>query len=423
MLIGVDLSSPVQSRGALDLAKFLKTTFPNTPLFINGMHASFFGEEIMRMHDYVDILIPGEAEKIAGEIAETVEAKKDYSTVIGIISRANGKIIRNEGSNIIEDVDQIPPYSCDFLMPKKGKNSSRFLILNPENRALIATCAGPCKYDCIHCPNAITGYSLSPRSKTEFHSVDWILEQIKILLNGTNRFSIEDHCSCNGAFLKELTHAIRKEGLCDKINFFNLTVIPSQSIDREIIGNLSSAGINSIDLGIESGSDHLLKVLKRPCDTKQVSDIIRNANKNEIITKTYWMITGLERHADLDANKKFLKTTTKVGALPFSIVALAVFPETQLYNNPHKYNVTLNFSSFEDYQILAANTRYKRRKATHKTDLMGVRDIENAINDLILARNSLGKDIRRNKRNFEKIFQKRPKPIFTNPSNIPSNYL
>ena len=295
LLIGVDLSSPVQSRGALDLAKFLKTTFPNAPLFINGMHASFFGEEIMGLYDCVDILISGEAEKIVGEIAETVEAKKDYSTVIGIISRADGKIIKNEGNNIIEDVDQIPPYSCDFLMPKKDKNYSRFLILNPENRALITACAGPCKYDCVYCPNATSGYNLSPRLKTQFHSVDWILEQIEILLNDTNRFSIEGHCSCNGVFLKEVTHAIRKEGLHDKINFFNLTVIPSQAIDRELIGNFSSAGINSIDLGIESGSDRLLKLLKRPYDTKQVSDIIRNANKNEIITKTYWMITGLER--------------------------------------------------------------------------------------------------------------------------------
>jgi len=395
LLIGIDLSAPPQIMGSIALAKFLKKQFPNTPIFMNGMLPSLFREEILKSCDSIDILIPGESEKVVIEICDAIERKKEYTDITGTIVRNNGKFIKNEGKNIVKDIDQIPPYSVDCLMPK---------FLNLENRAIINTCSGPCKYDCIYCVRANSCYSLSPRSKMEFHSIKWITEQFEILLNHTDRFSIEDHCSCNPKFINKLTETIKKEGLDERIKFLNVTVIPSESINQKTLEDFNAAGINSIDLGIESGSDRLLTFLNRPYNIKQVADITKKAIKNDIITKTYWMVTGFEEKNDLNATRKLLKNTIKTGAVPFLSV-LALFPRTQLYDNPDNFKVTLNFSTFEDYQAFSKNTRFKRRKTTHKTDIMNVKDMEKALNGFKSVLENHKKDIKKNLQNFRRILR------------------
>ena len=126
---------------------------------------------------------------------------------LSTITKKDGKITNNQGKNIFEDIDLIPPYSIDFLRPKN---------LNSVDLAMVNTCRGPCVYNCIHCLGSNVCYSLSPRSKIIFHSTSWVVEQIQQLLDlGLKRIGIQDYCYSNPQFISDLAKAIQKENLRD----------------------------------------------------------------------------------------------------------------------------------------------------------------------------------------------------------------
>jgi len=393
LLIAIELNWLHLSKGALDLIHFLKNLFPNVPIVAGGVHATIFAEELIQSNNLIDIVVKGEAEKIMQEILENLEKNHAFNRISGTISNTNGKIINNEGKNIIDDIDAIPPYSIDFLRPNfedlnslDKKESSNHHILNPEDLAMVNTCRGPCVYNCVHCLGSNVCYSLSPRSKITFHSVSWVVQQIQQLLElGFKRIGIQDYCYSNPEFINELAQAIQKEDLFNSTEFINFALVPTEKINYEIMNNLAKAGVDNIDVGIESGSDRILSLLRRPYNTQQASAFIRNAIKCGIIPKTFWMITGFENQDDLAANNRFLKSSIEMGAIPKWVTALCVLPKTQLFNNSKNYQLKMRFSSFIDY--LKFSTEKHNRNAyypnlmTHETNIMNVFDILKAVND------------------------------------------
>lgn len=405
LLIGIELNWLHLSKGALDLANFFKKIFPNSPIVVGGVHATIFAEEIIQYSNSVDIVVKGEAEKIMNDIAIKIEKNQDYLKVAGTISKKNNKILKNTGKNIIDDIDTIPRYSIDFLRPK---------ILNTYDLAMINTCRGPCSFNCVHCLGAKSSYTISPRSNTTFHSIKWIIEQIQILLDHVKKISIQDYSYSNPKFIIELAQALQHEKLKNSIEYFNYALVPSPEIKREVLYELARAGVDNIDLGIESGSNHILQTLKRPYNTQQASIVVKNAVENGIVPKTFWLISGLEGQEDLKENFKFLKETIEMGAIPKWVTPLCILPNTQLFQNSKEYGINLKLRSFKDF-LKYSTERFNRnayypQTITHETELMNKFDILKAVNDLksfILKKEEV--ILEQVEKNKEKFFSTQPK--------------
>ncbi len=374
---GIELNWLHLSRGALDLAALLKKLFPNVPIIMGGVHATLFAREIIKSYDDVDVVVKGEGERIMEDLVDRIEKGLSIATVRGIVARRGGKILETNGKNIIEDIDRVPPYIPNFLKPDS---------LNPYNLALINTCRGPCSYQCVHCVGARDAYCLSPRKRPAFHSADWVVRQIQILLDYVKELSIQDYSYCNPKFLLEFSEAIRKEKLQDEFKYFNMALAPIPPINAEIFRNLARAGVGNVDVGIESGSDYILQRLRRPYNTAQASRFLKTAVRNGIVPKTYWMITGFERREDLEANWKLLDETIELGSVPRWVTELIITPGTSLFKNAEEYDLNLRFSSFEDYMRFSTekcnrNARYPNL-ITHSTPSMSVNDILKAASEL-----------------------------------------
>jgi len=370
ILIGIELNWLQFTKGALDLAHFLKSVFPNTPIVMGGVHTTIFAESIIQQNSEVDMIVKGEGEKIIEEIAFKIEKNQNYYDVIGTISQKEGKIKENSGKNIYEDLDSIPPYSFDYLMPKTKI---------PYDIGAVNTCRGPCKYNCSHCLGANSIYCLSPRETIQFHSIPWLINQIQILLKKIDQILIQDDSYSNLKFLRKFAKAIEEEKIKDRVKILNVALVPTHEVDREVINQLARAGFNFIDFGIESGSDNILKILNRPYNSQQAKDCMKHAIKNGIIPLTYWMITGFETKEDMDANFSFVKSLMELGAIPRWVTPLCILPNTQLSNNAQNYGLTLKLSSFDDFSIYSTTTfnqdAYYPECITHETSLMSTHDI------------------------------------------------
>lgn len=410
-IIGIELNWIQFSKGAIDLAIKLKEVFPSTPIIIGGVHSTIFAREILELYNkYVDAICVGESEITFLEYIKNFENNENLSKVNGIIRVDEQKRIRDQGPPIIfDDIDELPQYSLNMVKPR---------LFSPYDLGMINTCRGPCIHSCIYCIGNKNTYSKSLRSKRTklaIHSPEWIDSQIQILLKDVKKLSIQDDIYSHPKEVLKLAKYIQKEKLDERIEYFNFAALPG-SINKEIFTALSKAGVDNVDLGVESGSEKILKILRRPYTIPIVLDSVKACIKSGILPKTYFMV-GLpfETENDIEKTKELISSTIRLGALPKWITPLVIFPTLELFENAEKYGLKkIKLRTFREYCSYSTTQRnlnsWYPDVITHETENFTVNDILKKSLELkryILA--NLDLILKNQKKNLKYYFKFHPK--------------
>jgi radical SAM superfamily enzyme YgiQ (UPF0313 family) len=211
---------------------------------------------------------------------------------------------------------------------------------------------------------------------------------------GSEEFAFQDYFFLIGKNkLIELTEAIRREKIHEKILGLNMTALPG-FLDKDLLTKLSNAGLYSIDYGTETGSNRLLDVMKRPYDKAAILKSVRNTISKGIIPFTWWM-TGLpnEKKEDVEQTLDVINKTIELGSLPRWITPLVVFPGTLLFKKAQEYGLKLRLKTFEDFSIFSDleenNDSWYPKAITHETEFQNQYDI--LTNTLYLKREIFNK--------------------------------
>ncbi len=374
-VIGIELNWIQFGKGAIDCAKKIKKLLPNVPIIMGGVHSTIFSTEILTAYSqFIDAVFIGEAEITFLEYLDALENGKDLSEIKGIVRIDENKRLRDQGpANIFENIDDIPPYSLNIVKPK---------LLPPHDLAMINTCRGPCIHNCIYCIGNKETYSFSLKSrrvKLEIHSPEWIASQIRILLREVTKLSIQDYVYCRPKSVSDIAKTLQKERIDERVESFNFAALPG-SLNGEIMANLSKAGIDNIDFGIESGSDKVLKTVRRPYSISVISDSIKAAVQYGILPKTYWMV-GLpsENNDDIERTKDLIMNTIKLGGVPKWVTPLCLFPSLELFEKAEGYGLRLKLKKFQDFFSFSSTKRnlnsWYPSVITHETANFSVNDI------------------------------------------------
>ncbi|NHI93259.1 MAG: radical SAM protein [Candidatus Lokiarchaeota archaeon] len=390
LVIGIELNWIHFSKGAFEWAKLLRKELPNSKIVLGGVHQNIIlkmlqnsSKQLKILSEHIDAFFIGEAEKSFLKYVEMVKNKRDPSKIKGTISFKNNLLHNNGPPEIYEDLDEIPPYDLKIVRPKSSESF---------NLAIINTCRGPCKYNCIYCIGNNKTYgttNISPRLELAFHSPKWIIAQIKYILkeNKSINLSIQDYIYCNPKKVLQIAQEIQKcPEFNEKIKSFNFAMLPG-TINKEVFENLSRASVDNIDFGIESGSENVLNLMRRPYNINVIYDSLKNCVKNGIIAKTYWMV-GLpeEKKQDIFLTKKLIKETINLGAIPSWVTPVCIFPTLEMYENAEKYGIKPRFLSFQEYFIFSETLRNRSNfypdVITHSTRFMDYKEIMETSNEI-----------------------------------------
>ncbi|MHA1386577.1 MAG: B12-binding domain-containing radical SAM protein [Candidatus Helarchaeota archaeon] len=374
-IIGIELNWIQFSKGAIDCAKKIKEFFPNTPIIMGGVHATIFAREILELYsNFIDAVFIGESELTFLEYINKFENGQNLSEIPGVVRLDENKRIRDQGpAKIFKNIDDIPPYSFDIVKPK---------FLEPYDLGMINTCRGPCIHNCIYCIGNRSTYTNSLRARrTELaiHSPRWIISQIRHLLPYVKKISIQDYIYCKPKEVWKIAKSIQREKLDEKIKAFNFAALPG-SLNQEILTALSKAGVDNIDFGIESGSEKILRIIKRPYNIQAVLDSIKKSVKSGILPKTYWMV-GLpsENMNDILKTKELILKTIKLGGVPRWVTPLCIYPSLYLFENANDYGVILILKEFQDFFTFSSTKRninsWYPSVITHETENLKVDDV------------------------------------------------
>jgi len=286
---------------------------------IGGPHVSTLRKKVLEECD-ADFAVKIEGEYPLLELCMGMDLKK----IKGLIFRNNGEIIENEDRPPILELDKIPiPHYKHFELEKYKTKSIQ-----------IITSRG-CPFFCIYCPVKVTmGRQFRVRSPEN------VVNEIKYWYKkGYRRFAFNDD---NFTLFKK-----RVLEICDLIEKNNLkdlilgcpNGIRADKTDREVLKRMKEVGFRNFGIGVEAGTNRILKILKKGQTIEVVEKAIKNACDLGFDINLFFLIGSPGE--TLPDVKKSVNLALKYPISDVRFYNLIPFPETELYDWIEKNNYFL----------------------------------------------------------------------------------
>ena len=257
-IVGVTCNT-LTYKSALQILKVAKEALPNCVTVIGGHHVTFEDEQAFKDLATLDVC-PGTRNQGEGtmlELAERVEAGKDWGDVVGSTTRKGDKITKNPKRSYIENLDELP-FPARHMWPLEATSKYGKIMFD-----IIASRG--CSYWCDFCIEVrMHGQKFRKRS---VKNVCDELEECKKTY-GAEWFSFVD-----AAFTVDQQFTA---DLCDEIIRRNLNVnwVAGTRVDmvtKELLQKMAQAGqqIRCLWYGVESGAQNVLNEMRKGITLEQ----------------------------------------------------------------------------------------------------------------------------------------------------------
>tara|TARA_Y100000310_G_scaffold343159_1_gene449510 strand:- start:25091 stop:26542 length:1452 start_codon:yes stop_codon:yes gene_type:complete len=279
-IVGLNTTSPMLKH-AVQLAEEIKKRNSNVVTMIGGAHASALPIETLTQCKPIDIIARGEAEETLLSIVKALENKTDFKDIRGITYRdKSGEIIHNEDVILMEDLDQLPFPDREFI------NQDLFIKRNlktGKKTAWMVSSRG-CPFTCSFCASHIVW-----TRKWRPRSPENLLKEMKEL---KAKYKV-DHIN-----FADDTLTIDKQRMfdfCRMLKAANLNITwggnsQTSTVNKELLQAMAEAGCVELWFGVESGSQQILKNIKKNIILQHAKDAFKWCHEVGIKTTAYMMI-------------------------------------------------------------------------------------------------------------------------------------
>jgi radical SAM superfamily enzyme YgiQ (UPF0313 family) len=251
LCVGVTAMTSPQIHFGLEAARIVKEVGDSTKLIWGGVHATLLPEQTVQ-HPLVDIVVVGEGELSFRNLVRALEKKRSLADVRGIVFKRGGRVIKTEPEDFVdpESLPELPYHLVD--VEKYIGSQGRFL--GETTRSLIFISSRGCPWQCTYCCNP----RLSRRLWRSM-SAEKTFDQVANLVDRFNLDAVAFHDEeflINRARAEKIAALIGGkfrwwiQGRMDRLKAVDLT-------------KMEKGGLCAVQPGIESGSERILKLIKK----------------------------------------------------------------------------------------------------------------------------------------------------------------
>jgi len=279
LCVGITCMTGPQIRYALEISRIVKQN-SSIPIVWGGTHPSLLPAQTLE-NENIDIVVQGEGEETFLELVEALKNKTPLDTIKGIWYKQDNKIKQNPTRAFI-DLNQQPPLTYRLI------DIERYLEKRFQYRAIRTFSSRGCTYNCSFCYNQ--SFNLG---KWRALTVDETIKRVKEL---AEIYKINSIIFCDDNFFNDIPRAkeILRRFASQQLDLtlFKIDIRPDTlfSLDDETLQLLKQSGCLNVAIGLESGSERILSLLKKNITVAQIIAINQRLKDLNIIPSYTFMV-------------------------------------------------------------------------------------------------------------------------------------
>jgi anaerobic magnesium-protoporphyrin IX monomethyl ester cyclase len=359
LFVGISSMTGYQIQHGLLIAQRVRDLAPHVPIVWGGVHPTIHPDSTVR-HALVDIVVIGEGEETAVELAGALEAGGDLQQVRGIVLEDAGKVVHTPKRPKI-DLNSLPAPDYSLV------DINRYFTIghiSRTNQLQIVTSRG-CPFHCGYC------YLLLPELRGyRAISARKVYDEIQRL---SQKYGVKSIFFYDDYFFGDRQRVLEFVELLEQ-KPLGVQFEVSCRIDflvREndaFLSRLRNAGFTELLIGVESGSERILKLIRKGFAREHILEANRKLAKAGISSKLSWMAgfpteTQEDFYQTVDMMLQLTRENPYCSLTPLGIYT--PYPGTELYENC-KNSFGMEFPAtldgWADYQWQKNNNAFLSRR-------------------------------------------------------------
>lgn len=331
-LVGITCTTASYSN-ALAAARCIKETVPDTKIVIGGPHVTFTAADTLQS-GYFDVVVRGEGDRnFARLVDHFLRRPVPFDQIPGISFRADGKIVETPMQRI-EDIDSL------------GFPSRRGIDLSRYSLPGVISASRGCPFQCRFCSaGAMAGGKYRMRSVRGIcEEIDHLVLELGIRYIGFLDDTVTVYPEVTGAISRHIAAlGVPVEWICES---------RVDVADIDLLRLMADSGCTQVQFGFESGSEAILKSIKKNITPAQMIDAVDRCLSVGIKPVGNFMI-GFpdDTHETIAETSALLSRLKKLGAYA-SVVTLTPFPGTYIYDHREELGLTLHSTDWNDFDLM-----------------------------------------------------------------------
>lgn len=264
-----------QARDVKEMLMHLKTLAHTLPVCVGGVHPTLRAEEVLQWGT-VDYVFVGEADGRIAHVVSHIVTGEDLSREPNIALQLHGRAVVNSQGPVPDIANQTLPYW----------DGTDYAGIISQSRGFVNVISGRgCPFRCAYCHNSSQPFGLRKRS------VENVIEELR---QYKERYG--DHVRVfnfgDDMFVADIDwlegFAERYRRVIGNVPFaVNATV---NYVTARTAKALASAGCYTVRIGLESGSQRLRNLLRRPDSLEMVRGAVALLHEEHINVRAYIMV-------------------------------------------------------------------------------------------------------------------------------------
>ncbi len=332
-IIGIGGTTPTR-KGSFLTAELSKKVLPDVPVVYGGVHATFTAKDTLDNIPQIDFIVKGEGEYTFLALCKKFIRNNDVDIfeLDGLCFRHKGEIFENSQARI-NNLDYIPMpsrhlFEYDYNMTLDCNNLKADFIMTSRG----------CPASCSFC----SASRMFPGG-VKLRSMPEIQKEIEFILL---RQDIKALKIFDSTFTADREHVIN---FCNMIRQYDLLwecEIRADTVDRDLLKQMKNAGCCSINVGLETTHERLLKQIGKNIRVRQVESVMVWCRELGINTKVFFTFGHLdETYKECVQDIGYIKEKRDDIDFYATTVGIRVYPGTTLEKQMQKKNLMpRNFS-------------------------------------------------------------------------------
>lgn len=338
-------------RSVTEQSRIVRRHMADALIIAGGPHTS--GDPVHSLESLpdVDIAVIGEGEEAVKDIAlmsrSDIKDTARLGRITNIAYRMNDGTVRVNEIRYMQDLDAVSP-AWDLIDPRKYPVAPHGTFVKAFPVAPIITSRG-CPYSCTFCASfRIHGRKIRRRRPES------VVDEIEMLNRsyGVKEIHIEDD---NFTMDKNYVTAVLEDIIRRGINI--CIALPNgvriDALDEKLLLLMERSGCYSFGVGIESGSDRILKAMKKNITTDRIEAGVNLIKRHTRIRITGFFLIGHPDETEADIMKS-VEFAVKLKLDRVSFSPLMPLPGCEIYDDWKKKTGTdkADWGRFLYYQFI-----------------------------------------------------------------------